>query len=231
MKYKLPRQLFDQATLQIISREIRKQKIEVLRISKQNLKELFLVCKAIQETGLPENLVCKKLPKGLGSGIFLHPKAKPILKGQVIGTYSGEVAILPQNEPGESSYAFAPLCNILLSKEEQARIDPKNKFHPKRLYALDIDALSQGNFIRFINHCDKPNVVAHLFKIPTNPYGLEPSPLEVIYIAKKTIHPGEQLLICYEGDDNSYWDNLKIKPLPMTPKTYTLSPSLKITKN
>ncbi len=222
MKYKLPRQTIPLSMHGIIRREIRKQKMDVLKIGKKNLQELAKICLEIQEKGLPDYLVCKKLPKNLGFGIFLHPKAKPIQKGQIIGPYSGKVALLPQNAPGDSSYAFAPIVDIVLSKKEQKLFDKESQYRPNRLYALDVDAEKEGNFIRFINHSTKPNVIAHLFKVPKNSVGLDPSPIEVIYVAKKTICPGEQLLVCYEGDGSSYWNNLGIRPLPMTPKTFQI---------
>jgi len=228
MKFRLPRSVFPKEAHRIIAREIRKQKISVVRATQKNLKELANICCAIEERGLPENLVCKKLPKGLGFGIFLHPKADPILKGQIIGPYSGKTSLIPQNAPDDSAYAFAPITDILLSKKEQAFFDPKRRYHPKRFYALDVDAVKDGNFIRFINHSEKPNVEAHLFRIPSNPYGLAPSPIEVIYVAKKTIHPGQQILVSYEGEDQSYWKHLKIKPVPITPDTFHLSFSLKV---
>lgn len=233
MKFKLPRQVLDPEIVKIAKREIKKQKIEVLRAGKKIQKELAEICKAIKDKGLPDYLVCKKLPNGLGSGIFLHPEAKPILKGKIIGTYSGNVSILSQTAPDDSAYAFAPIVDIQLSKAEQAYFDPTRSYHPKRLYALDVDAIKTGNFTRFINHSAKPNIVAHLYKIPTNSFDLTPSPVEVIYLARKTIRPGEQLLVSYEGDDKSYWSYLKIKPAPITPRTFLLSPSLKViqTKN
>lgn len=230
MKFRLPRQILTPNLIPIITREIRKQKIEVIRINKINLLELADVCEAIKEKGLPSYLVCKKLPNKLGSGIFLHPKANPILEDQIIGPYSGEVSLQPQNAPGNSCYAFAPIVDILLSKREQALFDSKSSYRPNRLYALDVDAQSKGNFIRFVNHSEKPNVVAHLFKIPKNTLGLEPSPIEVIYVAKKRIQPGEQLLVSYEGEEDSYWKNLKIRPLPIYPKTFQLDSSLKVVK-
>ena len=176
----------------------------------------------------PKNLVCKKLPGGLGYGIFLHPKAQPILRGQIIAPYSGEVSFVPQNVPDDSLYAFEPLSKIHLTKEEQARFDGKRPFHPRRHYSMHVNALKKGNFTRFINHSDKPNVVADLYKVPSNPYGLSPSPIEVFYLAKKKIHPGEQLLVCYDGDSKSYWSALGIKPIPITPKTFQLDSSLKV---
>ncbi len=231
MKFNLPRPVMDDEKLnQVALREIRRQKIEVSRATQKNLRELAEVCKAIEESGLPDNLICKKLPDGLGMGVFLHPKAKPMLKGQIIASYSGVVSLISQNLPDDSAYAFAPIVDIPLTKEEQAYFTPKSRYHPKRLHALDVDAVKKGNFTRFINHSDKPNVVAHLFKIPPNEFSLAPSPIEVIYTVKKTIHPGEQLLVCYEGDGDSYWNFLKIKPISITPKTFFLNASLKVEK-
>ncbi len=228
MRFRLPRQTNPFEISKIISREVRKQKLNVIRASKAHLNQILEISEAIQKKGLPTHLVCKKLPQGLGMGIFLHPLAKPILKGQIIAPYAGETSLVPQNEPDDSIYAFAPLFDILLTKEEQTLVNPKRRYHPKRVYSMNVDALKKGNFTRFINHSDKPNVVAELFEIPRNPYGLTPSPLEVIYLAKKTILPGEQLLVCYEDEENSYWGALKIKPIPITPKTFKLHPSLKV---
>lgn len=228
MKFKLPRPVFSQEICKIISREIRKQKISVLRASKNHLKEIAEVSKAIENKGLPKNLLCKKLPNGLGYGIFLHPKASPILKGQVIAPYAGVVSLIPQNAPEDFLYAFEPISNILLSREEQADLDSSNRYHPRRFYALYVDGLKKGNFTRFINHSEKPNVIAEFFSIPANSLGLAPSPIEIVYMAKKTIRPGEQLLVSYEGDDPCYWSALGIKPLPIFPKTFQLNASLKV---
>lgn len=228
MKFKLPRQILGPEERKIVSREVRKQKVSLVRATKRELKEMADVSRAIAKNGLPKNLVCKKLPNGLGYGIFLHPKAKPIAKGQIIAPYAGEVSFVPQNIPDDALYAFEPLSDIYLSREEQARFDRKGRYHPRRQYSLHVDALKKGNFTRFINHSEKPNLVADLYKIPSNPFGLTPSPIEVVYLANKTIRPGEQLLVCYEGDDKSYWGVIKIKPIPITPKTFQLDSSLKV---
>jgi hypothetical protein len=228
MKFKLPRASIDNKTAKIIYREVRKQKIYILRSSKKTLTSLVKIYFEIEKEGLPKHLVLKKLPKKFGFGIFLHPDADPILKGEVIAPYAGEISFVPQYLPDDSVYAFAPISDILFSKEEQKMFDPKRPFHPKRLYQLNIDAIKEGNFTRFVNHSDKPNVVAEFFKIPHNPYGLAPSPLEIVYLAKKTIHPGDQLLISYEGDGPSYWGALGIKPIPVEPKTFRLDKSNKI---
>lgn len=229
-RFSLPRPIIPESMLDIIEKEIQRQDLDVVEADKKQLLELKKVCDEIEKNGLPSNLVCKKLPKGLGYGIFLHPNAKPIKKGAIIGSYSGKVSLFPQSEPGESVYSFAPVFDIRLSKDKQKLFDPKKRYHPRRLYSMDIDAEKTGNFIRFVNHSSKPNLVAYLFRIPNNPYGLTPSPIEVIYLSDKTIYPGEQLLISYEGDDGTYWKYLKIKPVPITPKTYQLDSNLNIKK-
>lgn len=230
-KFSLPRPIIPPSIVDVIEAEIQRQELDVVEADKKQLLELKKVCDEIEKNGLPSNLVCAKLPNGLGHGIFLHPDAKPIPKGRIIGSYSGKVALFPQSEPGDSVYSFAPIFDIRLSKEKQKLFDPKKRFHPRRLYSMDIDAEKTGNFIRFVNHSHKPNLVAYLFKIPNNPYGLSPSPIEVLYLSNKTIRPGEQLLISYEGDDGTYWKYLKIRPTPITPQTFQLSPQLKVIKS
>ena len=230
MKFKLSRQILTSEINKIILRERRKQKLSVSKATKENMREIQEVSKIIEEKGLPDYLVRRKLPGKLGYGIFLHPKAKPIEKGQVIACYSGQVLFAPQNDPLEGSYAFTPIENIVLKKGEHPLFDKMRKYHPRRLYSMFVDAKKTGNFTRFINHSDKPNVSAHLYTIPSNSFGLLPSPIEVVYFAKKTIRPGEQLLVCYEDEEKAYWGSLKIKPFPMTPKTFQLTSSLKLVK-
>ncbi len=228
MKYKLPRQITSPEIDKVLRKEVRKQNIEVLRLTRKNLKEIAELSEVIQKFGLPEYLVCKKLPYDLGYGVFLHPGARPMPKDQVIGPYAGDTSIIAEKIRPEGSYAFTPIENIHLNKKEQQFFDKKNKFHPKRSYTFQIDAWKHGNFTRFINHSEKPNVVAHLFYAPSNACGLAKSVIEVIYFAKKTIRPGEQLLVSYEDEEDSYWGAVKIKPFPMTPKTFQLDASLRI---
>ncbi len=220
MKFKLARPIFSAEIEKIVRREMKKDKKGLPRASRENLRELADVSKVIAEKGLPEHLLCKKLPHNLGRGIFLKRDAKPILKGEVIASYAGELKIIPQNAPDDSAYAFDPVSGMHLKKEEQALYDKKNKYHPGRLYSLNLDAFKVGNFTRFINHSEKPNVVAQLMSIPANPYGLKVAPFEIVYMAKKTIKPGEQLLVCYEDGEKSYWGALKIKPYPVVAKTF-----------
>lgn len=228
MKFKLPRQEIAENLNKLIQIKIRKNRIYVPRIAKRNLQEIKAVSKEIQEIGLPQHLILKKLKNNLGHGIFLHPQAEPILKGEVIAPYAGEVALFPQNAHNDSDYVFSLVSDLHLTREEQKIWDPKNRYHPKRLYAVDLDAQKKGNFTRFINHSEKPNVEAEFFRIPASATSLGAPTFEVIYVAKKKIRPGEQLLVCYEGDDKSYWGACGIKPVPITPQTFRLNDRLEL---
>ncbi|MCH9633596.1 MAG: hypothetical protein S4CHLAM7_03240 [Chlamydiae bacterium] len=231
MDYKLPRQIFTQDVSEIITREIEEQDIELAALSKKNLKELLEVSEIIKEKGLPDRYVLKKLKGDLGYGLFLKPGSEPIQKGELIAPYAGEVSVAPQNEPDNSAYAFAPLSDILLNKKEQNTFDKKRKFSPRRLYTLNLDAEKQGNFTRYINHSTAPNIEAEIFRVSKNAFGLETSPLEVFYRAKTKILPGQQLLVCYEDEEESYWKPFKIEPFHMTPKTFTVDASLNLIQN
>lgn len=228
MKFKLPRLKIKEKLKRFTARKIKSHDGYVPRASKRNLKELAAITRMIQRRGLPKHLVLKKLKGKVGFGIFLHPEAKPIQKGEAIAPYSGVVMIGPQNYGASSDYMFSLISDLVLTKEEQRLLDPKSKYRPRRVYSVDLDAEKEGNFTRFINHSEKPNIEAVLLKIPANAVGLQPAPFELIYVAKATIQPGEQLLVCYEGEDKSYWSALGIKPFPMTPKTFRINSSLKI---
>ncbi len=223
MKFKLERLIIDDQLKEFAIKKIRQHKLSIPKASRKILKELAEVLEEIQKNGLPKYLILHKLQKGVGYGIFLHPEAKPILKGQVIAPYSGEVALYPQNQGESSDYMFSLITDLVLSKKDQLFWDPDRCYHPKRLYSIDLDADKKGNFTRFINHSEQPNIEASFLRIPANSLGLTPAPFELLYVAKKTIRPGEQLLVCYEGEDKSYWSALNIKPFPMTPKTFKIN--------
>lgn len=220
MKFKLTRQKISKELSALASKKIRQNKIYIPRATKNNLADIAAVGRKMRKTGLPKHLVRKKLKGKLGYGIFLRSDAKPIRKGEAIAPYSGEVLLVPQNNEDDSDYIFSLITDLKLTRKEQYLLDPKSRYHPRRLYAIDLDAEKKGNFTRFINHSEKPNVEAHLLRIPANALGVRPAAFEIIYIAKKTIRPGEQLLVCYEGEDKSYWGAKNIKPFPMTPKTF-----------
>ena len=228
MEFRLPRQEINQKLLSLGCKKLKQNKIPVPRAKSKILNELLTTIKQIERNGLPKHLVLRKLKKGLGYGIFLHPKAKPLLRGGLIAPYSGEVFLFAQNDEDDTDYAFALISDLHLTKQEQLDWDPNRRYHPRRLYSIDLDARKKGNFTRFINHSDQPNIEAKFLRIPRNSLGLTPAPFELLYVAKKTILPGEQLLISYEPEEKNYWGVVNIKPVPMTPKTFQLDASLKV---
>jgi hypothetical protein len=219
--FNLPRQIISDEIVKIVARQYKNKDLGLEPLTRKNLKEIVAVLKQIEKHTIPDYLLCKKLKGKLGHGIFLHPSAKPILRGQVIAPYAGFVSIVSKNGDDHGDYSFDPVTDLKLTKEEQAHFDPKRRYHPNRLYALKLDALEQGNFTRFINHSAKPNVVAFLVSTKANPY-------EIMYFAKKTIYPGEQLLVCYEDGDKSYWGAIGVTPYPMTPKTFQVDDALQL---
>ncbi len=228
MEFKLQRQEIDKELLVFCCNRIKQDKIDISRADRRVVTRLPAILKEIQKKGLPNYLLIKKLKGKLGYGVFLHPEAKPIFKGEPIAPYSGEVTLFPQSMESDSAYIFSLISDLRLTKEEQRKWDPTRRYHPRRLYSVDLDAQKKGNFTRFINHSEKPNIEAQFIRIQRNSAGLTPAPFELIYVAKKTISPGEQLLISYEVGEKSYWGSLGIKPFPMTPKTFMLNDSCEI---
>ena len=206
----------------IVARQWDKEDLDLYSLTKKNLNDIRLVEEEKREWNMPSHFVRKKLKGNIGYGIFLHVDADPLVKGQIIGPYEGDVTLEPQNnEEGNGDYAFDLVNDLRLTKEEQARYDPKRRYHHNRLYSLKLDALKKGNFTRFINHSDEPNVEAHLVFIRPR--------YQIIYMAKKKIHPGEQLLVSYEdGEEGCYWGVLGIEPVPMTPRTFRLDSALRL---
>ncbi|MEI8300747.1 MAG: SET domain-containing protein [Chlamydiota bacterium] len=228
MRFKLPRQLLDDQIKKILYREMKSQGLNLATLPKKYIQDLIKVMTTVEQKGLPSHLVCKKLPHNLGSGIFLHPDSQPLLRGQVISFYAGEVMVLPQNLPDDGGYAFSLVEDMHLTKKEQHDLDKTATYHPRRLYSAKLDAFKKGNFTRFINHSDTPNVEAQMLAIPKNFGKLTSSPCEIIYFVKKRIYPGEQLLVCYEAGGKTYWKPSKIKPFSMTSKTFQLDHNLKV---
>lgn len=221
MKFNLKEQIISKEIINLISRQKLDEELDMHQMSRKNLKELKAVLQGIEENTVPKNLVVRKLPGKIGSGVFLHPNAKPMERLEVVAPYAGVVTVMPQFNFDDADYAFDPVTDLRLTKEEQKFFDPKNKYHPKRLYALKLDALKKGNFTRFLNHSSKPNVIAYLVSTKENPY-------QIIYFAKRKILPGEQLLVSYEDGENNYWGPLGITPFPMTARTFQIDASLKV---
>ena len=227
MKYNLPRQVSQLDLTPIIKREIEKQNISLNSLTKKHQGELATIVEVIKTIGLPDYLILHKLPHNLGKGIFLHPDKEPLSRGRLIVPYSGEKEIVPAEYEG-GHYAFTPLEKIYLSKEEQFFLNNSLTYKARRSYTLKIDASKKGNFARFVNHSSSPYLAPRLCRVPKNSFGLKPTPIEVIYFVSKKILPGQQLLVCYEGEENCYWNEEGVKPFPMNPSTFQLNSHRKI---
>lgn len=121
------------------------------------------------EKGLHPNLVIKWVDEQVGYGVFA---VQDIRVGTFIGEYTGIVRERTKDQ--ENFYCF------------EYAIGSKSPFV--------IDAQQKGNYTRFINHSNAPNVE------PVSVY--LNGAMHVILIAQKPIQKGEQL--CYHyGED--YW--------------------------
>jgi hypothetical protein len=229
MKYQLDRSIFLGKQKKLLTKILHRNRSDFERLSAKQLSRYPEIVKAIKEEGVPSYLVRKTLRKDLGDGIFLHPEAKPIEKGELISLYTGELTLMPQNAPDDSSYAFDLIDDLHLNKRDQKALDPKMKFAPGRRFSIKLDAAKTGNFTRFINHSEKPNVEARTVSLPASFVKEEQSPIEIAYVAKKRIMPGEQLLVNYEDGEESYWGtDTDFEPFPMDPKTFRIDANLSL---
>ena len=145
--FQLPRQKVSDALNRFLPEMMKRNRVHVPPASKSQMLAIAEVSRKILLSGLPNNFVLKKLPKKLGFGIFLKLDAKPIARGQVIAPYTGEVLLCPQNEEGSSDYVFALVTDLTLTKSEQQALDPKHRYHPRRLYAIDVEPLRKRRSI------------------------------------------------------------------------------------
>jgi hypothetical protein len=226
-RFNMPRPEFSDEITSICLREMDRLEIEADVLKKEQKVQLKALIEEVETIGIPKKFVLKKLPKKLGSGLFLHPEASSMKKGDVIGCYAGKVSFGVQNlyESG-GSYVFSPLSDLHLTKEEQKKYDSKRKFHPSRLYYLRIDAEKEGNYTRYINHSSDPNIEAQLTHVKGD--GLKESFFEIIYLVKKTIHPQEQLLVSYEDGEDCYWKAMGIQPFSIFPTTFMINQNLEV---
>ncbi len=223
MNFNLVQACFDPKLTPLLRREIKRELGTLTPLSKGELEEIAAISERIKKGQLPKHFVRKKISPEIGYGIFLHPDAEPLVKEEVIAPYAGEISLVPQYTHDPSSYAFTLIEDILLDKGEQKKWDSGSHFHPKRHYTFKLDAWKKGNFTRFINHSEKPNLAAYTVRIPKNPYGIAPAPIAVVYFVKKKILPGDQLLVCYEQSEKSFWNSEQGKAFAMTPQTFRIN--------
>lgn len=128
-------------------------------------------------SGYKIDLTIKWISEELGYGAFTNIDLK---SGDFIGEFTGKVRRLYRRKPDHNEYCF---------------------HYPTKLWSLKytvIDALEEGNEMRFINHSDHPNL---------QPICLcERNLLHVVFVAKTDIKAGSQLTYDYGKD---FWKHRK----------------------
>jgi hypothetical protein len=196
---------------------------EALRVSKKLLKTIEKTNQEIEKNGIPSNLYLAHVHKQVQFGIFLKPDSACIEVGEFIGTYTGRYELVEVDTTKETAYAYDVLQGFHLPKKSHCYVKDRKKSYPKNQeFAIQTNALKEGNFTRFINHSSlAPNVEAVVSKMPDGR-------MEILLFALKKIRPGEQLLSNYGGQ---YWAALGIIPNDMTPSSYKLDTSYKVIKH
>jgi len=123
--------------------------------------------------GFLADLSIQWIDNTLGYGVFAETA---IEDGAYIGEYTGLIRRLSRFKPDPNAYCF---------------------HYPTRWWSLKytvIDALHEGNILRFVNHSD----IANIKPFAAYDRGL----LHTIFLAKRPIKKGEQLVFNY-GED--YW--------------------------
>lgn len=117
----------------------------------------------------------------LGYGLIAKETLEP---GAFVGIYTGVVRALPRPHLAfDGDLADAPNDYCL--------------HYPTRFWSasyLTVDALKEGNALRFMNHSDSPNVEPKC--------GVDRQLLHMIFVASRRIEMGEQLMFNYGPD---YW--------------------------
>ena len=136
----------------------------------------------------------KWINKTVGHGVFTEIDLK---RGDMVCEYTG---VLCQDvADDENGYIWDyPTFNY--------EVVPGKKRRKKIRYC--IDALQEGNFARFINHTIRKHQNVGVCIVPRN------NLWHVIYVARKTIKAGQQLVTFYGTD---YWRDRQIVPTPIIP--------------
>jgi hypothetical protein len=189
-------------------------------LSKSSLLSLDKINDEIIENGIPSNLSLVKINQQINYGVFLKPDAEPIKPNTLIGIYSGNYEIIGLEQPVDCEYVFQL---FIKDEQEESKIKLnhetiKHASYPRTAnedddFYLHINADTNGNFTRFINHASSSsNVAPTLIKLQNG----HPT---IAFFSTETIDPGSQLLYNY---GSSYWREKKIIPSQVNPKTYTL---------
>lgn len=124
--------------------------------------------------GSTAKISIKWIDNTLGYGAFLD---EDVPEGAFIGEYTGIVRRLYRECPDHNAYCFA---------------------YPTRLWGrkvFTIDAMKEGNVMRFCNHSEKPTLAAHCV--------VDRRLLHQIFVAARPLKKGTQLTFDYGQD---YWE-------------------------
>lgn len=139
------------------------------------------------------------ISRSIGYGVF----AKKKIPQGFIGEYTG--LIVPATKDLSTNrfiFTFPGIC--------------RNKA-TKQTVECFIDAGRSGNYTRFVNHSNHPNVTVQYALIPEDPS--DPAPqrgyYHVIYSANRTINADEELTVHY---GKAYWESVGHAPQKLTPK-------------
>ncbi len=167
--------------------------------------------------GIPPEFTLKRHPV-VGWGLFVAP-GQMIAAKKIIGIYAGRVMLVNPRTPKEAmrfkdeeTYNFLIDSDPIhldkkeiraLSKEGSIRIDPG--YNVSKGFEIIVDASKSGNFTRFVNHSEEPNLKARC-KLVKCKGG---SQIVVVFIAKRTLFENEPLLLNYGP---GYWKGKGILP-------------------
>ncbi len=221
--FKLISSIGNDGTIACLKKHAKRLTSKDALIVKTNLfKKIEQTNQEIIRFGIPSRFHLAQV-KEIQGGIFLKPSSAPIEIGDFIGIYTGAYELVEENYTKETAYAYDLLQGLKLTAKEKSHIKDKRRSYPKNQeFAIQTNALKQGNFTRFINHSSlAPNVEAVISKMPDGK-------MEILLFALQRILPGDQLLSNYGGQ---YWATLKIIPHDLTPASYTLDSSLQVQKH
>lgn len=156
----------------------------------------------METSGIPEKLALLKINEELGCGVFAKQNIEP---KEFIGIYSGLFELIQENNDQNNEYAYDVTEGILKQFLSSLNLDDDGS----GVYFLRTNALKAGNFTKYINHSNSPNVDTKLRKIDNH--------IQILLFALKPIQQGCQLFLDY-GEE--YWKKMGIKPKELNDSTY-----------
>lgn len=145
----------------------------------EEYRELATKYKDELSSGYVADVVLQWIDDDFGYGVFAN---KDLLSGSYVGEYTGFIRRLSRWRPDTNAYCFKYPMRLLTWK-----------------YYV-VDAMFEGNEMRFVNHSEEPN----LEPVCVVDRGL----LHLVFLTKRDIAVGEELTFNYGSD---YWRHRKIQ--------------------